>query len=183
MVIAFAATSLSGYQLLLENRDISNAVVVAAPIQDWYATGAASFRGHATTEISNGLDVTIANEVEARTSEAIFAAEAANTAATIKLQSTPQKGIQPIKGSESIPFSNQNNNQLSGCSTLGMIELHHTGSLEDALIVLRNETHRMNSNLLLPIKVSRTTSEEAGLEDISFKAQMMRCPISLARGN
>ena len=183
IAIACAATSLSGHELLLENRDIGNAAVVAVPTPDWYAVGAAGSREQADTEISNGLVAAIADKFGALTTKAIAAAEATNVAATIKLGSTPQKGIQPIKGSESIPFSSQNNGQLSGCSTLGVIELHHTGSLEDALIVLRNETHRMNSNLLLPIKASKTTSEEAGLEEINFKAQMMLCPISLSRGN
>ena len=183
MAIACAATSLSGYQIMLENRDVGNAAMTVVPGPHGDAAWAGGLREQAAAEISDRLAVGIADKVEALATEAILVEEAANAAAIIKLEPTPQKGIQPIKGSESIPFSNQNNSQLRGCSTLGVIELHHAGSLEDALIVLRNETHRMKSNLLLPIKASRTKSKEAGFEEISFKAQMMRCPISPARGN
>jgi hypothetical protein len=183
LAIACAATALSGCQLLLDNRDKGNAAVVVVPTADWDAMRTAGLREQVAAEISDGLAVAIADEVEARATKAILAAEAVKAAATVKPEPAPQKGIQPIKGSESIPFSNRTNSQLGGCSTLGVIELHHTGSLEDALIVLRNETYRMNSNLLVPIKASRTPSKGAGSNEIRIEARMMRCPIKLARGN
>ena len=183
LAIACAATALSGCQLLLDNRDKGNAAVVVVPTADWDAMRAAGLGEQAAAEIGNGLAVAIADELEARATNAILAAEAARAATTAKPELAPQKGIQPIKGSESIPFSNRTNSQLGGCSTLGVIELHHIGSLKDALIVLRNETHRMNSNLLVPIKASRTPSKGAGSDEIRIEARMMRCPIKLARGN
>ena len=183
LAIACAATVLSSCQLLLDNRDKGNATVVVVPTADWDAMRAASLREEAAAEISDGLAVAIVDEVEARATKAILAAQSAKAAATAKPEPAPEKGIQPIKGSESIPFSNRTNSQLGGCSTLGVIELHHTGTLEDALIVLRNETYRMNSNLLVPIKASKTPSKGAHSHEIRIEARMMRCPIKLARGN
>ena len=183
LAIACAATVLSSCQLLLDNRDKGNATVVVVPTADWDAMRAASLREQAAAEISDGLAVAIVDEVEARATKAILAAQSAKAAATAKPEPAPEKGIQPIKGSESIPFSNRTNSQLGGCSTLGVIELHHTGTLEDALIVLRNETYRMNSNLLVPIKASKTPSKGAHSHEIRIEARMMRCPIKLARGN
>jgi hypothetical protein len=183
LAIPLVATALTGCQLLLDNRDKGNAAVVVVPAADWDAMRAAGLREQAAAEISAGLAVAIADEVEARATKAIIAAEAAKAAATANPAPVPQKGIQPIKGSESIPFSNRTNSQLGGCSILGVIELHHTGTLEDALIVLRNETYRMNSNLLVPIKASRTPSKGAVNNEIRIEARMMRCPIKLVRGN
>ena len=182
LMIACAAVVLSGYHLMAENRDTDDATLAAGPNTDHDANRALGHSTDAAPNISDGLAKAIADEAESRATKAILVAVSAKAAATPKPAPAPHKGIQPIQGSESIPFSNLSHSQLSDCSTLGVIELHHTGSLKDALIVLRNEAHRI-SNLLLPIKGSRTSSKEAGLDEISFEAQMMRCPTSLARGN
>ena len=175
-------TVLSGYALMLDNLGKANATSVVFPAADEGMTHLADLGEHAPTEISGKLTVAAADKVEVHSTKNIPLAEGVKLAATSKPVPLPTKGIQPIKGSESILLSNLINRQLSGCKTFGVIELHHTGSDEDALIVLRNETYRMNGNLLLPIKASKTASNGAGSNEIKIEAQMMRCPSKLARG-
>mgnify|MGYP003338876237 CR=1 FL=1 len=124
----------------------------------------------------------IADQTERVTTEAIKAAEGFGAPVTPLPLATLKTGIQPIKGSESIPFSNRTNSQLEGCSTLGVIELHHTGKLEDAMIVLRNETYRRNGNFLMKIKASTDPSNIPEAKEIRIEAQMIRCHIKRAHG-
>ena len=183
LAIACAAAVLSGYQLLHKNSDKGNAAVVVSPTASHDALRSADLRTDSVTKISHGFSTNIAHEVETRAIKTILAADSALATTTPQSGMVPQNGIQPIKGSESILFSNMTNRLLGGCSTLGVIELHHTGSYEDALIVLRNETYRMNSNWLVPIKASKTSPNRGDSHEIMIKAQMMRCPFKLASSN
>ena len=182
LAIACTAITLSGCQLMLANHEEGDASLALVPTADWGAMRASGLGMRAATEISDGLDASITGGAFAPATKVMLVADPTNPSATSKPSSDSHKGILPIKGSESILFSNQNNHRLDGCSTLGVIELHHTGNFDDALIVLRNETYRLNSNLLVPIKASRSGFKGAGSPEIRIEAQMMRCPFELAYG-
>ena len=171
LALACAVTVLSSYQLPLGNLDKAG------------ETHAVGLHGNAPAKITDGLSMTYANQFAAPASTAILTTEATIAEATSKPVSASHSGIQPIKGSEAILFSNTTHRPLSGCSMLGVIELHHTGSYEDALVVLRNETYRMKSNWLVPIKASKTSPNRGDSHEIMIEAQMMRCPFKLASSN
>ena len=54
--------------------------------------------------------------------------------------------------------------------------------MEDALIILKNEAHRLNTNILVPVSMQQTQTT-AYAPSIQIEARMMRCPVKLARGN
>ena len=89
--------------------------------------------------------------------------------------------IRPIPGSETINFSNFTGASLGGCTTIGIIELQHLGNMDDAVILLKNEAFRLNSNLLIPTKMNNELTE--GSDNIIIEARMLTCPLKLARGN
>ena len=89
----------------------------------------------------------------------------------------------PIDGSQIIQFSNRANSQLAGCSSIGVIEVLHTGTIGDALIILKNEAYRLNTNILVPLMMNQTDADPIASPNIQIEAQMMKCPLKLARGN
>ena len=89
----------------------------------------------------------------------------------------------PIDGSQIIQFSNRTNSQLAGCSSIGIIEVLHTGTIGDALIVLKNEAYRLNTNILVPLMMNQTAADPIASANIQIEARMMKCPLKLARGN
>ena len=89
----------------------------------------------------------------------------------------------PIEGSEAIKFSNRLDSHLAGCNTMGVIEVIHNGTMEEAIVVLKNEAYRLNSSVLVPVTMEQTGTNEIELADIKVAARMLKCPIKLARGN
>jgi hypothetical protein len=90
--------------------------------------------------------------------------------------------IVPTEGSNLIQFSTRTASNLGGCSAIGAIEITHNGTIDDALIILKNEAHRLNTNVLVPISMDQTQTKSYASE-IQIEARMMKCPIKLARGN
>ena len=90
--------------------------------------------------------------------------------------------IIPIEGSQLIQFSNRTDSNLAGCSTIGVIEIMHNGTMEEALIVLKNEAHRLNTNVLVPHAMHQIGTEDIVFAKIQLEARMMRCPLKLAQG-
>ncbi|MDB2499008.1 hypothetical protein N9X90_07465, partial [Alphaproteobacteria bacterium] len=88
-----------------------------------------------------------------------------------------------IAGAQSIQFSNRTNSQLAGCSSIGIIEVLHNGTINDALIILKNEAYRLNTNILVPLTMNQTDDDTISSPNIQIEARMMRCPLKLARGN
>jgi hypothetical protein len=88
-----------------------------------------------------------------------------------------------IAGTQSIQFSNRTNSQLAGCSSIGIIEVLHNGTINDALIILKNEAYRLNTNILVPLTMNQTDDDTISSPNIQIEARMMRCPLKLARGN
>ena len=90
--------------------------------------------------------------------------------------------IIPIEGSNLIQFSNRTDSNLAGCSTIGIIEVIHEGTMDDALVVLKNEAHRLNTNVLVPYAMEQTGTNDVVLAKIQIEARMMKCPLKRPRG-
>ena len=89
--------------------------------------------------------------------------------------------ITPTPGSEAISFTNYTGANLSGCATIGIIEMRYRGDLDDAITLLKNEAFRLNSNLLVPMQMNSERTDDYNM--ISIEARMLTCPLKLARGN
>ena len=90
--------------------------------------------------------------------------------------------IIPIEGSNLIHFSNRTDSNLAGCSTIGIIEVIHKGTMEEALIVLRNEAYRLNTNVLVPYAMKQKETDDIVFAKIRIEARMMKCPLQLPQG-
>ena len=91
--------------------------------------------------------------------------------------------IIPIEGSHLIQFSNRTDSNLGGCSSIGVIEVLHEGTMDEALTILKNEAYRMNTNVLVPNVMEQTKTNDIKFANIQIEARMMKCPLKLARGN
>ena len=127
---------------------------------------------------------TIAEEMAASIAEKLGPTATA-VATPAKEIITPMKrpAPAPIDGSQTIQFSNRTNSQLAGCSSIGIIEVLHTGIVDDALIILKNEAYRLNTNILVPLTMNQTDVDPIASANIQIEARMMKCPLKLARGN
>lgn len=110
----------------------------------------------------------------------------ANLAASEKPASEMPAALKPAKitptpGSEAISFTNYTGANLGGCATIGIIEMHHRGDIDDAITLLKNEAFRLNSNLLVPMQMNSERTDNYNM--ISIEARMLTCPLKLARGN
>ena len=88
-----------------------------------------------------------------------------------------------IPGSEMISFTSQTDAYLSGCSSLGIVEVHHYGSEEEAMTLLRNEAMKLAATAIVPLDFYQDKSQPAdgsmqsGAQKLSFmKGRMVRCP-------
>ena len=110
----------------------------------------------------------------------------ANLAASEKPASEMPAALKPAKitptpGSEAISFTNYTGANLGGCATIGIIEMHHRGDMDDAITLLKNEAFRLNSNLLVPMQMNSERTDDYNM--ISIEARMLTCPLQLAKGN
>ncbi len=90
--------------------------------------------------------------------------------------------IIPIEGSNLIQFSNRTDSNLAGCSTIGIIEVIHEGTMDEALVVLRNEAYRLNTNVLVPYAMEQEETDDIVFAKIQIEARMMKCPLQLPLG-
>ena len=105
----------------------------------------------------------------------------ASLAASEKPAALKTAKITPTPGSEAIRFTNYTGANLGGCATIGIIEMHHRGDIDDAITLLKNEAFRLNSNLLVPMQMNSERTDDYNM--ISIEARMLTCPLKLARGN
>ena len=164
MALTALLISTSGCQLLIDNRSRESGAVVVVPSAEWDAMRQASL---AASEKPASQEATSANPANDEPSE---------TPAALK----PAK-ITPTPGSEAIRFTNYTGANLGGCATIGIIEMHHRGDIDDAITLLKNEAFRLNSNLLVPIQMNSERTDNYNM--ISIEARMLTCPLKLARGN
>lgn len=159
MALTALLISTSGCQLLIDNRSRESGAVVVVPSAEWDAMRQASFAA----------------------SEKPASEEPANDEpGEMPTVAEPAK-ITPTPGSEAISFTNYTGANLGGCATIGIIEMHHRGDLDDAITLLKNEAFRLNSNLLVPMQMNSERTDDYNM--ISIEARMLTCPLKLARGN
>ncbi|MDC1408039.1 hypothetical protein N8524_06905 [Candidatus Puniceispirillum sp.] len=91
--------------------------------------------------------------------------------------------IIPIEGSQEIQFSSQTNSQLAACSAFGIIEVEHAGTMDETIIILKNEAFRLNANTLVPMQSKQGDVNTTASQKTKIEARMMKCPLKLARGN
>ncbi|MDC0954946.1 hypothetical protein OAR83_00420 [Alphaproteobacteria bacterium] len=165
-------------QLLIDNRKTGKTSVVVVPTDEWDMLRDQQMRPEIARDIAKEMAASIADELRS-------AQSATATATPAKEVSTPIKrpAPTPIDGSQAIQFSNRTNSQLAGCSSIGVIEVLHTGTIDDALTILKNEAYRLNTNILVPLMMNQTDSDPIASANIQIEARMMRCPLKLARGN
>ena len=154
MALTALLISSSGCQLLIDNRSRESGAVVVVPSSEWDAMRQASLA----------------------VSEKPVSDEPDEIPAAVK----PAK-ITPTPGSEAITFTNYTSANLGGCVTIGIIEMHHRGDMDDAITLLKNEAFRLNSTLLLPLQMNSKRTDDYTITTI--EARMLTCPLKLARGN
>jgi hypothetical protein len=174
--IAVIGMMTTSCQLLIDNRKTGKTSVVVVPTDEWDALRGEQMRQDITRDIAKEMAADIADELKSVQSAAAPPAEP---------MITPVKrpAPTPIDGSQIIQFSNRSNSQLAGCSSIGIIEVLHTGTIDDALIILKNEAYRLNTNILVPLTMNQTDADLVASPNILIEAQMMKCPLKLARGN
>ena len=154
MALTALLISTSGCQLLIDNRSRESGAVVVVPSAEWDAMRQASLE--TSEEPSNDKQ------------------------GEMPVALKPAK-ITPTPGSEAISFTNYTGANLGGCATIGIIEMHHRGDMDDAITLLKNEAFRLNSNLLVPMQMNSERTDNYNM--ISIEARMLTCPLKLARGN
>jgi hypothetical protein len=176
--IAVISMTTTSCQLLIDNRKTGKTSVVVVPTDEWDALRGQQMRPDIARDIAKEMAAGIADELRSTKS----------TTAAVTLTEkivTPVKrpAPTPIDGSQIIQFSNRTNSQLAGCSSIGVIEVLHTGTIDDALVILKNEAYRLNTNILVPLSMSQTDADPIASANIQIEARMMKCPLKLARGN
>ena len=176
--IAFIGMMTTSCQLLIDNRKTGKTAVVVVPTDEWDALRGQQMRPDITRDIAKEMAAGIADELRSTQSTT-----AAATPATEIITPIKRPAPTPIDGSQTIQFSNRTNSQLAGCSSIGIIEVLHTGIIDDALIILKNEAYRLNTNILVPLTMNQTDTDPIASANIQIEARMMKCPLKLARGN
>ena len=176
--IAVIGMMTSSCQLLIDNRKAGKTAVVVVPTDEWDALRGQQMRPDIANDIAKEMAASFADELRS-----IQSAIAAATPTEDSIMPVKRPAPTPIDGSQIIQFSNRTNSQLAGCSNIGIIEVLHTGTIDDALIILKNEAYRMNTNILVPLTMNQTDADPIASPNIQIEARMMKCPLKLARGN
>ena len=176
--IAVIAITTTSCQLLIDNRETGKTSVVVVPTDEWDALRGQQMRPNIARDIAKEMATEIADELRSAQS-----AVAATAPAEEAIMPAKRPSPAPVEGSQIIQFSNRTNSQLAGCSSIGIIEVLHTGTIDDALIILKNEAYRVNTNILVPLSINQTDADPIASANIQIEARMMKCPLKLARGN
>ena len=176
--IAVIAITTTGCQLLIDNRKTGKTSVVVVPTDEWDALRGQQMRPDITRDVAKEIATSIGDKLQS-----IQSANAEATPGDEAITPVKRPTPTPIDGSQIIQFSNRTNSQLAGCSNIGIIEVLHTGTIDDALIILKNEAYRLNTNILVPLTMTQTDVDPIASANIQIEARMMKCPLKLARGN
>jgi len=139
---------------LIDNRTRESGAVVVVPSDEWEAMRAANL---AASQATQNADLGKISDTE------------------------PELKIEAVPGSDTISFTNYTSASLGGCVTIGILELQHTGIIDNAITLLKNEAFRFNSDVLIVTDVSSVQMDHN--TSISIEARMLTCPLKLARGN
>jgi hypothetical protein len=181
--IAVIGMMTSSCQLLIDNRKTGKRSVVVVPTDEWDALRGQQMRPDIANDIVKEMAADFADELRSTQSVNALTTPAVDTPTEEIVMQAKRPAPTPIDGSQIIQFSNRTNSQLAGCSSIGIIEVHHTGSIDDALIILKNEAYRLNTNILVPLTMNQTDTDPIASPNIQIEARMMKCPLKLARGN
>ena len=179
--IAIVGLTTTSCQLLIDNRKTGKTSVVVVPTDEWDALRGEQMRPEITRDIAKEIATSITDELRKAQSATDTTAEVTPAEGVIMPMRRPAPI--PAVGSQTIQFSNRANSQLAGCSSIGIIEVFHTGTIDDALIILKNEAYRLNTNILVPLTMNQTDADPVASSNIQIEARMMKCPLKLARGN
>ena len=172
--VATISLMTAGCQLLIDNRQTGKASVVVVPTDEWD-----KLRGQQMqTGIARDMATSIVDELLTKQAAIGAATPAEDIIAPINRPSPIA-----VDGSQTIQFSNHTNSQLAGCSSIGIIEVRHAGTMDNALIILKNEAYRLNTNILVPLTINQADADHTASPNIKIEARMMKCPLKLARGN
>ena len=172
--IATISLMTAGCQLLIDNRQTGKASVVVVPTNEWDKLRGQQMR----TDMAKDMATSIVDELLTKQAAIGAATPAEDIIAPINRPSPIA-----VDGSQTIQFSNHTNSQLAGCSSIGIIEVRHIGTMDNALIILKNEAHRLNTNILVPLTINQADADHTASANIKIEARMMKCPLKLARGN
>lgn len=181
--IALIGMTTTSCQLLIDNRKTGKTSVVVVPTDEWDTLRGQQMRPDIERDIAKEMAVSIVDELRSNQSAIAATTPAVDTPAEGIVMPTKHSAPTPIDGSQIIQFSNRSNSQLAGCSSIGIIEVLHTGTIDDALIILKNEAYRLNTNILVPLSMNQTDADPIASPNIQIEARMMKCPLKLARGN
>ena len=85
-----------------------------------------------------------------------------------------------IQGSELISFLSETDAYLAGCRKLGIVEVHHYGTYDEAVILIRNQAFKMDASAIAPLDAyqdkSPLVAEDSRLNFI--QGRILRCPKS-----
>ena len=154
IALIVVVTTVAGCQLLVDNRSGESGAVVVVPSDEWESMRQASIKSEQPSEPIRPNDLTAL---------------------------PPKVKIEATVGSEAIGFINHTSGGLGGCQTIGILELQHRGTMDDAITILRNEAFRLNGNFLIPTSMTNQKTIETNI--ITIEARMLHCPLKLARGN
>ena len=172
--VATISLMTAGCQLLIDNRQTGKASVVVVPTDEWD-----KLRGQKMqTDIARDMATSIVDELLTKQAAIGAATPAEDIIAPVNRPSPTA-----VDGSQTIQFSNRTNSQLAGCSSIGIIEVRHIGTMDNALIILKNEAYRLNTNILVPLTINQADADHPASPNIKIEARMMKCPLKLARGN
>ena len=147
-------TAVTGCQLLIDNRSRESGAVVVVPSEEWEAMRQASLAASRVTKLPETDDMGT---------------------------ETPVVKIEPTPGSEAITFSNYTSSNLGGCIATGILEVHHRGTKNDAITLLKNEAFRLNGSALIVTKMNSNQTNDSNT--IKIEARLLACPIRMAKGN
>ena len=181
--IAVIGMTTASCQLLIDNRKTGKTSVVVVPTDEWDMLRGQQMRPDIASDIAKEMAVSIADELRSTQSANAVTTPAVDTPTEEVIMPAKHSAPSPIDGSQIVQFSNRTNSQLAGCSSIGIIEVLHTGTIDDALIILKNEAYRLNTNILVPLSMNQTDADPIASPNIQIEARMMKCPLKLARGN
>ena len=181
--IAVIGMTTASCQLLIDNRKTGKTSVVVVPTDEWDTLRGQQMRPDIARDIAKEMAISISDELRSNQSAIAATTPVVDTPAEDIVLPVKHSAPTPIDGSKIIQFSNRTNSQLAGCSSIGIIEVLHTGTIDDALIILKNEAYRLNTNILVPLSMNQTDADPIASPNIQIEARMMKCPLKLARGN
>jgi len=83
-----------------------------------------------------------------------------------------------ISGSELIAFTSETDAYLAGCRKLGIVEVHHYGTYDEAVILIRNEAFKMDASVIAPLDAYQDKSPLIATDSrLNFiQGRILRCP-------